>query len=446
VGLYLLGLHLGGELYGQSEVETLALLGERIALTLENARLYEEVERYSEDLERRVRQRTEDLREANRALGAQRDRLQVILQNIADGLVYLGGEGEIALANAAFETMVGQPAGAMVGRTPVEAGLPPLIDTLAREARADPGMVLVRDWDLADRMVRLSVIGLPDGGGVIAVLRDITRDVEVDRMKSQFFSAVSHELRTPLTSILGFAKVTRRFVDDRLMPYLAAEVGTSEMGTRVRDNLEIMTAEAQRLMALIDDVLEITALDAGTADWDDRPCALPALVQDAMETQRAAAEAKGLTLQVRAARDLPTMTVDPDRVTQLLRNLISYAVKRTQGGEIQLSVRWLEPGGEVQGWRAPASGAAWVAVRHTVAGRDMGTGSDPDREVGRILARFGRMDTLMEVQPTGTELGLAICQEIVSHYEGILWTEADPDRGTTVSFTLPASGQMEPVL
>ena len=445
VGLYLLGVHLSGERYGQNEVETLTLLGERIALTLENARLYEEVERYSEDLERRVRQRTADLREANRALGAQRDRLQVILQNIADGLVYLSGEGEIALANAAFETLAGQPAGAMVGRTPAAAGLPPLIGTLAREARADPGMVLVRDADLADRMVRLSVIGLPDGSGVIAVLRDITRDVEVDRMKSQFFSAVSHELRTPLTSILGFAKVTRRFVDDRLMPHLAVEGGVPEMGARVRDNLEIITTEAQRLMALIDDVLEITALDAGTTDWDDCPCALPALVQDAIETQREAAEAKGLTLRSRAARDLPTMTVDPERVTQLLRNLISYAVKHTQGGEIQLSVRWLDPGREVQGWRAPASGAACVAVRHTVAVHDTGTGFDLDRESARILERLDRMDTLMEVRPTGAELGLAICQEIVAHYDGMLWLASDPDRGTTVFFTLPASGQREPV-
>ncbi len=439
VGLYLLGLHLSGEFYGWNEVETLALLGDRIALTLENSRLYEEIERYSKDLERLVRQRTEALQQANRALSGQRDRLQVILQNIADGLVYITEEGKIALVNTAFEAMVGRTAAAMVGSSPVEAGIPFIIDGLAREARADPGIVLTRDWELDERVVRLSVIGLPARGGVIAVLRDITRDVEVDRMKSQFFSAVSHELRTPLTSILGFAKVTRRFVDDRLIPRLGEGEVASEMGERVRQNLEIVTMEGQRLMNLIDDVLEVTALDAGTADWDDRPCALPVLIQDAIETQRDAAEAKGLTLRARTVQDIPTMVVDPDRVTQLLRNLISHTVKHTQDGEIRLSVRWLEPGIQVQGWRAPSAGAVWVAVH------DMGSESGLNQKAAQVFDRFGRLESSMSVRSTGAELGLAICQEIVSHYDGILWVESDPDRGLTFSFTLPVGTQREPV-
>lgn len=439
VGLYLLGLHLSGEFYGRNEVETLALLGERIALTLENARLYEEIERYSEDLERLVRQRTEALQDANRALSVQRDRLQVILQNIADGLVYITDEGEIALVNTAFEAMVGQTGDAMVGMSPVDAHIPSFITELAHEARAAPGMVIARDWMLDDQVVRLSIVGLPERGGVIAVIRDITRDVEVDRMKSQFFSVVSHELRTPLTSILGFAKVTRRFVDDRLIPSLETADVAPELGERVRQNLEIVTTEGQRLMGLIDDMLEITALDAGTADWDDRPCALPALIQDAVETQRDAAEAKGLTLLARMAQDLPTMIVDPERVTQLLRNLISHAIKRTQDGEIRLSVRWLEPGTQIQGWRAPEPGAVWVAVH------DTGEGFGLDQKTAYVFERFGQVEALMEAQPTGAELGLAICQEIVSHYDGILWIEPDPDRGSTFSFTLPARKQREPV-
>jgi signal transduction histidine kinase len=438
VGLYLLGVHLSGEFYGRSELETLSMLGERIGLTLENARLYEEVERYSENLEKLVWQRTEDLQNANRALSAERDRLQVILQNIADGLVYITPGGEVALANTAFEMMVGRTAGGMLGKTPTEADIPSFVNDLVSEARVDRGMVLTQDQDLGDRVLRLSVIGLPEHGGVIAVLRDITRDVEVDRMKSQFLSAVSHELRTPLTSILGFAKITRKFVDDRLMPNLVENEGTHQIGERVRTNLEIIAVEGHRLMALIDDVLEITAFDAGTADWDDRPCALSSLIQDAIETQREAAEAKGLRLQARISQDLPMMVVDPDRVTQLLRNLISNAVKLTKDGEVELSVGFLEPGTSIQDWHTPDSGAVLVAVRDTGLGLDFDQGA-------QVFERFSQIDALMDAKPTRTGLGLAICQEIVSHYKGILWVESDPDRGSTFSFTLPVGKQAEPV-
>jgi len=438
VGLYLLGVHLSGEFYGRNEVETLAMLGERIGLTLENARLYEEVERYSENLERLVWQRTEELHDANRALSAQRDRLQVILQNIADGLVYITDEGEVALANTAFETMVGRTASVMLGRTPMEVGIPSFIDDLMREACVDRGIVLTGDQELGDRVVRVSVVGLPERGGVIAVLRDITGDVEVDRMKSQFFSAVSHELRTPLTSVLGFAKITQKLMDDRLMPHLGDGEGIHDLGERVRDNLEIIATEGRRLMTMIDDVLEITAFDAGTADWDDRPCALSTLVQEAIETQREAAEAKGLRLRARIDRDLPAMVVDPERVTRLLRALISNAIKLTREGSVQLSVQWLEPDSRIQGWHVPALGAVWVAVY------DTGSQLDLD-QTSQVLDRFIQIDALMEAQPTGTGLGLAICQEIVSHYQGILWVESDPDCGSTFSFTLPVGEQTEPV-
>jgi PAS domain S-box-containing protein len=438
VGLYLLGVHLSGRFYGRSEVETLALLGERIGLTLENARLYEEIERYSENLERLVRQRTQDLRDANLALSAERDRLQVILQNITDGLVYVNAEGAVTLVNRAFETLIGRTAETMLGRSPVKAGIPAFIDELIHTAQGDRGMVLAKDYALNEYVVRLSVIGLPGPGGVIVVLRDITRDVEVNRMKSQFFSAVSHELRTPLTSILGFSKITERFVDDRLMPEVREDARVGEMGERVRHNLEIITAEGQRLMSLIDDLLEITAFDTQTAAWNDRPCALPALIQNAIETQRESAAAKGLILQARMASDLPTMMVDPDRVTQLLRNLISNLIKLTREGGIQLSAHRLAPGTEIQGWRVPASGAVLVAVRDTGMGFDLG-------QVSQVFGRFDQIDTLVEAQPSGTELGLAICQEIVSHYDGILWVESDPERGSTFSFALPVVEQVESV-
>ena len=320
----------------------------------------------------------------------------------------------------------------------MEVGIPSFIDDLMREACVDRGIVLTGDQELGDRVVRVSVVGLPERGGVIAVLRDITGDVEVDRMKSQFFSAVSHELRTPLTSVLGFAKITQKLMDDRLMPHLGDGEGIHDLGERVRDNLEIIATEGRRLMTMIDDVLEITAFDAGTADWDDRPCALSTLVQEAIETQREAAEAKGLRLRARIDRDLPAMVVDPERVTRLLRALISNAIKLTREGSVQLSVQWLEPDSRIQGWHVPALGAVWVAVY------DTGSQLDLD-QTSQVLDRFIQIDALMEAQPTGTGLGLAICQEIVSHYQGILWVESDPDCGSTFSFTLPVGEQTEPV-
>ncbi|HET9520777.1 MAG TPA: GAF domain-containing sensor histidine kinase [Candidatus Limnocylindrales bacterium] len=244
--------------------------------------------------------------------------------------------------------------------------------------------------------------------------------------KSQFLANVSHELRTPLTSVVGFTKIVRKRLDDVVLPAIpeavspeAADPKLERAVRQVRENLEIMVAEGDRLTALINDVLDLEKIEAGKMEFRSEPLDVGDVVDQATAATSALFETTGLELRREIAAGLPPVVGDRHRLVQVVINLLSNAVKFTPSGSVTVRV-------------APAPDAPEIVV--SVA--DTGTGIPPeDRD--RVFEQFAQSGDTLSETPRGTGLGLAICREIVEHHGGRLWLESEVGVGSTFSFSLP---------
>ena len=169
---------------------------------------------------------------------------------------------------------------------------------------------------------------------------------EADAAKSAFLSTVSHELRTPLTSVLGFAKIIKKRLEDRIFPLVPKDdrkvVSTIQ---QVEDNLKVVVSEGERLTKLIDDVLDLAKIEAGKLEWHMESVTMAEIIDRATAATSSLFDQKGLRLEKQIAPDLPAVTGDQDRLIQVVINLISNAVKFTDAGTI--TCRATRRGGEL---------------------------------------------------------------------------------------------------
>ena len=239
---------------------------------------------------------------------------------------------------------------------------------------------------------------------------------ELDRMKDSFLSSVSHELRTPLTSIRSFSEI--------LLQY------DQEGPETQREFLGIINSESERLTRLINDVLDLSRIEAGGMVWNDAVVSLEEVIHEILPTHQRLLEEKSLLLTLNLSPELPPVLVDRDRIQQVVRNLLTNAIKFSrEGGKIVVKV-------DTFGGRRTDEPSEWVKV--SVA--DQGIGID-ERDFEVIFDRFRQVssDTLKD-KPEGTGLGLPICRDIVTHYKGNIWVESRKGEGSTFSFTLPVAG------
>jgi len=275
-----------------------------------------------------------------------------------------------------------------------------------------------------------SVTVLGDRSAVICILRDITHEVEVDRLKSEFISTISHELRTPITSILGFVKLIQRSFNRTIAPALPDMGGVQRVARRIQGNLDIIIQEGVRLTDLIHDILDISALDSGTIEWDDQAYQLETVIASVIAAFQAQAADKNLVLHSRLLQSFPAMFADPKRIQQVLTNLVSNAVKFTDQGEIVVTARLLIPGARVHNWAVPVTGGVLIAVSDTGIGI-------PRAMLRYVFDRFSQGGDPLTNKPDGTGLGLALSWEIVQHYNGTLWVESEVAVGSTFYVALP---------
>lgn len=417
--------------FDEKDLRLMTALGQQITGALESARLFQS-----------VREQANELAQMAGTLADEKSKLDAILHNIADGLLVTYPNGEILLVNPVFEYIFGRPAAVLLGR-PLGEVLPDrdlvrLIDSAQNDVEASFSAELRRP---DGRTLKATASAIQEDGrflGVATVVRDITYEKEVDRMKTEFISAVSHELRTPLTSVLGFAKLISRTFEKDVFPHIVEDDRrTARAARRIRNNLDIIVLEGERLTRLINDVLDISKMEAGNIEWQDRPFEMETALQHVAERMRAEAELKGLIFEVCLPEVPVQLVADPNRVRQVLFNLLSNAFKFTEAGQVTLRARHLAPGEVVHGWTAPEAGGGGVLC--SVA--DTGVGISPEA-LPRLFHRFQQIvtDTLTD-KPTGTGLGLAISREIVSHYGGSIWAESRPGDGATFYFTLPLQPQ-----
>jgi signal transduction histidine kinase len=240
---------------------------------------------------------------------------------------------------------------------------------------------------------------------VIVQGRDITQQLEAERMKQEFTSTLSHELRTPLTSILGSLQ-------------LINSGAFGELEKDVAELAQVAERNGQRLLDLINDVLDIERIESGKLTLFPEPRALHTLLQEAVNLNQAFAERFNVRLVLSA--DLPNVRVNVDvkRILQVMTNLISNAAKFSPAGEA-VTIEMHDLGGEVR-----------------VAVNDRGTGI-PENFRNRIFARFAQADSTDTRQKGGTGLGLAICKRLIETMGGRIGFADRQGGGTMFFFELP---------
>jgi PAS domain S-box-containing protein len=355
--------------------------------------------------------------------------LTSIIDNMADGLLATDATGTITRVNPALTDMLGFREREMIGKGCEEA-LGTELAGLEKRSRKYPDKTLTMEIGLSrgrtGKAVATSIHTSPSPSapseqkslGSIILIRDITSEKETDRMKTDFISTVSHELRTPMTSVLGYAAITRKKLQDLIFPQIAHKDRKTERTMRqVAQNLGIVISEGERLTTLINDLLDISKMEAGQLEWKMQPLSVYDVIDTAMDATSALFEQKGLNLEKDVGEDLPLVVGDRDRLVQVMVNLLSNAVKFTEKGGVTCMVRRTDQ--EI-----------------VVSVIDTGIGIARS-EQENIFKKFKQVGDTLTDRPKGTGLGLPISKQIVEHHRGRIWVESVVGEGSVFSFTIP---------
>ena len=336
--------------------------------------------------------------------------LAVILAAMAEGVVAVDRERQVVLANASAEEIFQVHPGTALGKSLLGLTKKPRIDAMMSEAMAGNARV-VDEIELTHREPRiLRAHAISTGNGKegvsgILVLSDITTLRRLEKMRSEFIANVSHELRTPLTSLRGFIETL-----------LGGALEDKEAGRRF---LTIMDEDAKRLERLIDDLLELSRLEARQAPMQLQEIRVDEEIRHVLEGfgQRLHEKRMEVTNQADAQNPAP-VTADRDRVRQILVNLLDNAIKfNKEEGQIRI-------------WTVPEDAFLAVHIQDTGAGI-------PEDAIGRVFERFFRVDKARS--RGGTGLGLAIVRHLVEAHGGTVVCRSTLGKGTVFTFTLPLS-------
>jgi PAS domain S-box-containing protein len=394
--LYIFRIHGSG--FTAEERQILNSFADQAAIAVHNAQLYQR-------------------------LANEKRRLDAVLEYSADGVMVLDPAQRITIFNRALANLLGWSAAAVVGRhhdeiikwDRLETGMD-LSQAIAggwpltvRDAANSP---LYVEGDLVQRSggrvsVGITYAPLADREGrlvnIIANVRDISRFREADRLKNTFVSVVSHELKTPVTIIQGYAEALSR-PDARWDP------------TMVRDGLSVIDEESQRLCSLIDDLLDVSRLQADGISIQMEAVDLASVAREVV--RRFASQTDAHRFGVHFSPDVPAVLGDPGRLEQVLSNLVSNAIKYSpEGGPVRIYGRY-------------RSGEVIVTVV------DEGVGI-PAMEQSHIFEPFYRVEGPLSQKVHGTGLGLSLVKAIVEVHGGRVWVESEPGKGASFSFALP---------
>ena len=368
-------------------------------------------------LNERLQRQLVELEEARRQVEASGRKLALFAERAPIAVLELQPDGTVSEVNHAAEILFGYAAAELVGGSVKKLVRPEfhaefdrtweellakresMAGLKIRNPRRD-GLDLICEWTVTPLVnFRHEVIA------VIAQGRDVTAQLEAERMKKEFTSTLSHELRTPLTSIIG----SLQLINSGVMGEVEADVGELTV---------VAERNGQRLLDLINDLLDIEKIESGKLTLAPELIPVDDLVREAMVLNKAFAERFKVSFEARG--DLPERRVlaDRKRLLQVMTNLLSNAAKFSpEGGVVEISTE-------------DAAGKVRVAVH------DRGSGI-PEAFRGRIFGRFTQADSTATRQKGGTGLGLAICKRLIELMEGNIGFEDRTGGGTSFWFELP---------
>ncbi|MCP4542770.1 MAG: response regulator [Chloroflexi bacterium] len=435
-------------IFSQRDTELLAEIVIKSEMALENAQLYH-------SLEERVRQRTQDLETAYQDIASQRNTLDIVLSNVADGLVVTNAQNQIVLANPAFGRILPRPTAALEGMVLDQVLSVSELTNVIADAWQARGAVCTADATFPDhRVFRASACGLSGEDhqttGVVTVLHDITARKQTEtalrqakesaekaqsaaeaasQAKSTFLATMSHEIRTPMNGVIG---MTSLLLDTTLSP-------------EQFEFTETIRTSGDALLAIINDILDFSKIEAGRIELEKQPFDLRDCVEGALDLLASGASEKGLELAYFVdAQVPPTIIGDETRLRQILVNLIGNAVKFTEQGEVVVNAT-----GSLTS--KSATGYVYELFFSVI---DTGIGIPADR-MDRLFRSFSQVDSSTTRKYGGSGLGLIISKRLCELMDGTIWAESPlpiPHRGRDLGgpgsifhFTIQAESAPAPI-
>jgi PAS domain S-box-containing protein len=366
----------------------------------------------------KLRTQTEQSSRFSNLATVEKQKAELIIDSMADGVIVTDSNHKIVLFNPAAEKLFDVTNDKILGRNIVHflkrfnihvlfADFPEVRESILPDRRTP---IKIRTFEITKpvhKVVRATIAPLRNEGhviiGTVSVFEDFTKQKELDDMKTEFVSTVSHELRTPLTSIKGYAA-------------LMAEGRLGALSEQQQRSINIINSESDRLTALINDILDLSRMEAGKARTNFTFTNIGECIAESPVLH--VAQSKGITVSTVIPPNLPKLLVDKTKISQVFTNLLSNAVKFTKpGGAVTIKIQ---------------NRRDFVQVDIT----DTGIGI-PKKEIPNLFNKFYQVERHLTRYQGGSGLGLPIVKEIIGLHHGLISIRSVVNKGTTVSFSLP---------
>ncbi len=396
--------------FTQTHADRLQAFADQVAIAIRNVQLYDAIQHHAADLEQRVAARTTELE-------AQRVQLQTILESMGESVIYTVGS-KVSYVNSAALALFGYDMEEVFTNSrAVYYHLTQAVtnrEQIMREIHAafqrgeawrGEARLTRRNGETFDASLTISQVMAPEteGPSVVTLVRDISQAKALQAQKDRFIANASHELRTPLANIKTRLYLIRRQPD------------------KLQSHLAILERVTDSMTELIENMLDVSRFERGVIALYRRPVVLQPVIEDVVAIQQPEAERKGISIKTVLAREPLRAFADPQRIAQVITNLITNAINYTvEGGQITVELD-----------REPPSPAA-ERGRAVIRVRDTGAGIAPEL-LSQVFDPFFRAT---EGSASGTGLGLTIVREIVNLHEGGLHVESNVGEGSTFTIKL----------
>jgi len=343
----------------------------------------------------------------------QKNQVEAIIRSVAEGVVVVDKDGKVIMMNPAAERLLGISHKEKIGKSLLENLKKEQLISLVKgsEDKEDREIDLISPQDETKKTIRASTAVIENENGqtigMVSVLSDITKQKELEQMKADFLAKVTHELRTPLVAM------------DKSLSLLL-DKSTGDVSEDQQELLSIAQRNLKRLNYLINDLLDLSRMEAGRIELKRSNIAVSNIIDEIIQSLDAWAKTKEIKITARIEENLPELNCDSQRIGQVLINLVGNAIKFTpQKGSIIIEAKLSRDKKEIE-----------------ISVEDNGVGIAKE-ELTKIFDKFYQAAERAPTDITGFGIGLAIAKEIVELHGGRIWAESEKGQGAKFTFTLP---------